>query len=98
MKPIDTPVFMYPGHRDNVFTVAWSPDGNSIASGSRDETVQIWNAFTGSDIMNYRDHSSPIYATTWSPNGAYIASGGEDRTIYVWEATTGKSVCLYKGH
>ncbi|HBE25856.1 MAG TPA: hypothetical protein DDW33_09240, partial [Ktedonobacter sp.] len=37
----------YQGHSDNVFAVAWSPDGRFIASGSRDNTVQVWNATTG---------------------------------------------------
>ena len=65
MMPTEIPIFMYHGHDDNVFAVAWSPDSASIASGSRDKTIHIWNALTGkvqlhlSGIMLHTCSQSP---------------------------------------
>ena len=98
MMPIDTPVFMYHGHSDNVFAVAWSPGGTSIASGSRDKTVRIWNAHTGEDSRTYRGHASYLLSVAWSPDGKYIASGDTGGIVQVWEANTGRSLVTYHGH
>ncbi len=73
MMPIDTPIFMYHGHSDNVFTVAWSPGGTSIASGSRDKTVRIWNANTGEDSRTYRGHASYLLSVAWCRYGPHLA-------------------------
>src|SRR5207237_108071 len=94
------------GHSDNVDTLAWSPDGKRIASGSDDETVQVWNAFDGKKANT---HSGPakewwdwgrraVHALAWSPDSQYIASGGTDGTVQIWRATDGKQILTYKGH
>ncbi|HAT44220.1 MAG TPA: hypothetical protein DCS90_03875, partial [Ktedonobacter sp.] len=59
----------YQGHSDNVFAVAWSPDGRFIASGSRDNTVQVWNATTGTCSCIYNGHTHCLLAVAWSPDG-----------------------------
>ncbi len=51
---------IYRGHSDNVFTVAWSPDGKYIASGSRDKTVRVWDVATGEDYFIYRGHNKCV--------------------------------------
>ena len=98
MMPIEIPIFMYHGHVDNVFAVAWSPDSASIASGSRDKTVSIWNALTGKVSCIYRGHSSYLLSVAWSPNGNYIASGDTSGVVQVWEANTGRNIVSYHGH
>jgi len=81
--------------------VAWSPDGQSIASGGDkpDSTVQIWNAFTGAPHLTYSEHTAGIYAIAWSPDGNYIASSswGEVR---VWNTAlpTGNTHTIYTGN
>jgi WD40 repeat protein len=71
-----------------VSALAWAPNGEYIASGSWDHTVQVWNARTGVTLFTYRRHSNTVDALAWSPNGRYIASGSWDHTVQVWVAPT----------
>src|SRR5260370_7037731 len=77
---IDTPIITYQGHGDNVFAVAWSPDGTWIASGSRDTTVRVWKASAGEDYLVYQDHASYLLSLAGSPDGKRIASGDTPAT------------------
>src|SRR5258708_1431741 len=88
----------YRGHTDKVDHLAWSPDGQRIASGSDDETVQVWDTANGSHSLTYHGHTLVVNAVSWSPDGTHIASGSRDQTVQVWEATTGKTVLTYRGH
>ncbi len=69
-----------------VLAVTWSPDGQRIASGSGDNTVQLWHAATGETILTYHDHTKGVQAVAWSPDGRRIASGSDDDTVRVWQA------------
>ena len=74
-------IYTYHGHSDQVLAVAWSPDGGRIASGSRDMTIQVWDAFTGKHAFTYRGHSNAVASLAWSPDGRRIAPGGNDSTV-----------------
>ena len=95
---LGTTLYTYRGHSDEVHTVAWSPDGRRIASGSADKTVQVWDVAEGVNIYTYRGHSKPVLAVAWSPDGRRIASGSADKTVQVWDAATGKTLYTYSGH
>src|SRR6266571_4105670 len=76
---VGTTLYTYRGHSNGVNGVAWSPDGRRIASGSNDETVQLWNAADGGHVNTYHGHSGPVNGVAWSPDGRRIASGSEDK-------------------
>ena len=80
----DSLPYPYRGHRGQVGSAAWSPDGRRIASSSEDETVQIWDAAGGKHLLTYREQT-PVDVVTWSPDGTRLASSGEDGTVQVWQ-------------
>ncbi|KAG8740896.1 hypothetical protein FRC10_003784 [Ceratobasidium sp. 414] len=78
------------GHMEHVISVAISPNGRTIASGSYDGTVYIWDAQTADVIVGpLEGHTSSVYSVAFSPDGARIASGSKDCTIRIWDTHTG---------
>ncbi len=96
--PLGTLLHTYRGHSDYVHAVTWSPDGQRIASGSDDQTVQVWDAANGGNVFTYRGHSDAVETVAWSPDGKHIASAGNDQTVQVWDAVDGERVFTYRGH
>jgi serine/threonine protein kinase len=88
----------FSGHSDYVTAVAWSPNSDQIASGSRDKTIQIWDVNAGSKLLTYSKHTQAVACLNWSPNGTSIASGDFERIIRIWNASTGEDLLIYHGH
>ncbi len=93
----------YRGHSKEVYTVSWSPDGKLIASGSGDETVQVWDVARGKNVLSYCGHCHKIgkgliQAVMWSPDGKYIVSGSWDKTVRIWDASTGHTISTYRSY
>ncbi len=91
-------LFTYRGHSAAVAQIAWSPDGQRIASSSSDKTVQVWSPNEVSNMFTYRGHASATRAVAWLQDGKRIASGSEDKTVQVWNANDGSNVFTYRGH
>jgi WD40 repeat protein len=70
-------------------TVAFSPDGNLIAAGCADSSVQVWDRFGNLVAGPFRGHQDRIGAIAFSPDGRYIASGSSDATVRLWEIDDG---------
>ena len=81
-----------------VSSVAFSPDGKYIASGSEDGTTRLWDISTGRKIRTLAGHTSSVSSVAFSPDGKYIASGSYDKTIRLWEACTGKGIRIFAGN
>ncbi|KIM26363.1 hypothetical protein M408DRAFT_72991 [Serendipita vermifera MAFF 305830] len=78
------------GHTSEVTSVAFSPDGHRIVSGSWDKTILIWDAETGAVVAGpFEGHSSTVSSVAFSPDGKRIVSGSYDETIRVWDAEMG---------
>jgi WD40 repeat protein len=86
------------GHSGMVLAVAFSPDGQRIASGSTDNTIKVWDATTGEVEKMLVGHSRTVKAVAFSPDGRRIVSGSKDRTIKVWDVTTGEVEKTLVGH
>lgn len=88
----------YTQHTDNIFALAWSPDGRYLASGGRDETIHVWNPSTHEQLLIYTTHKSCILSLAWSHDGTRITSGDTAGYIHVWNASTGERLLTYSGH
>jgi WD40 repeat protein/tRNA A-37 threonylcarbamoyl transferase component Bud32 len=87
------------GHTDQVWSVAFRPDGRRIASGSGDRTVKVWDAATGQLFHTLTGHSDVVHSVVYSPDGRTLFSAGADRTVKLWDAATGQLIrTLSTGH
>jgi WD40 repeat protein len=68
----------------SVYSIAISPDGETIASGSDDNTIKLWNLKTGEFNNTLSGHSSSVYSVAFSPDGQTLVSGSYDKTIKLW--------------
>jgi WD40 repeat protein len=86
------------GHNSNVLSVAFSPDGKKVASGSKDKTIKLWEVNTGELLQTLKGHRNKVQSVAFSPDGHLLASGSEDNTIKLWNADTGELIDTLKGH
>ena len=81
------------GAPDRVSSVAFSPDGKRIVSGSWDETARVWDTNSGQPVgPPLTGHTGPVSSVAFSPDGKRIVSGSFDKTVRVWDANSGKPI------
>jgi WD40 repeat protein len=86
------------GHSNSVISVAYSPDGQTLASGSSDKTIKLWNVNTGKLLQTLTGHSDWVWSVAYSPDGQTLASGSEDETIKLWDVKTGNLLQTLEGY
>ncbi|MEG4840245.1 WD40 domain-containing protein [Microcoleus sp. B9-D4] len=91
-------VYTVPGHSSFVNSLAISPDGKILASGSWDKTIKIWNLETTELIGTLTGHSDRVNSVAISYDGKMLVSGSSDETIKFWNLHSGDLLCTFPGH
>jgi WD40 repeat protein len=86
------------GHTFPVSSVAYSPDGRFVVSGSADSSVKIWDLETGRELWTLPEHEAAVKSVAYSPDGRHIVSGAADYSIKLWDVETGEELGSLTGH
>lgn len=71
-------------HSEAVNAIAFSPDSSLLASGSKDNTIRVWDVASGHCTGTLTGHTGEVRSVAFSPGGARLASGSWDTTVRVW--------------
>ena len=77
------------GQSGAAWSVAFSPDGQLLASGAMTGAVTLWDVASGRELRTLSGHSSDVFSVAFSPDGHMLASGSGDGTVRLWDPSSG---------
>jgi WD40 repeat protein len=80
-------LYVLSGHTSWVNSITFTPDGERLASASRDQTVKVWDLKTEREALTLRGHTKEVFAVRFSPDGGLLASASADGSVRLWDAT-----------
>jgi WD40 repeat protein len=80
------------GHRDTIQSLAFDPKGKTLASGSRDKTIKLWDVATGDLLRHFKGHNDSVHSLAFDATGQILASSSTDRTIRLWDVASGQLI------
>lgn len=88
--PAEKPAHLLTGHKDVLYTIAWSPDHKTLASAGYDRIIRLWDTAQGKEIRSLKDHSDTVSGLAFNHDGTLLASASADRAVKVWEVQSGR--------
>jgi WD40 repeat protein len=79
-------------------SVAFSPDGQTLATGSNDKTVRLWHVTTARALRAFEGHPDGVRSVAFSPDGQTLATGSNDQTVRLWDVATCRALRAFEGH
>jgi WD40 repeat protein len=81
-----------------VNSLAFSPDGSTLASGDDNGLLHLWSISAGRETQRFTGHAAAVMSIAFSPDGKYLASGSQDHTVRLWDSQTGETRQTLRGH
>ena len=88
----------YQEHESLFHSLAFDPKGRTLASGSRDQTVKLWEATNGNLLRTFEGHRGIVWSVAFDPSGRLLASGSPDKTLRLWDVSSGKLLRTLECH
>lgn len=92
------PQLRLPGHQGVVLAAAFAPDGQTLATGSDDRTVRLWDVLTGQELHVLVGHEDLIRGLAFAPDGRTLTSVSWDGAVKVWDARSGRERTSFEWH
>lgn len=81
-----------------VLTVAYAPDGHTIATGDEEGRIRVWNSETGMSMPINGSRDGAINVLAWTPDGKLLVAGSTDKTLSYWDVGTGRQIACIAAH